>query len=495
MAPDLIEVSFEIPPLERLVLDDSNQPAKDNTGQLYISSRSHRLQAVNQQTLWEHFLRSRLVIPDGAILDAGGGDGLFFALASYMVFNRDNIGRRTVILLDKEKNKVRRAREVAELVKRNFARQTTSDQRPQGYSLTCIVLDSQDLAQMDTQYMIINGQKERGFPKVALVWSNSMFHWIKEPGDKYAALNNMNAVLQRGGILCMSMSAGGTARDFLRAYNKVFAELGVYDSISNPKGFLRAQFEDDPIGSRPLDEIVNMLEDSGFDVRRAVTFRESATYQHPREYADTVGVYGRDSFLRAVPHYGEKKKRTLWAKIVEEFLLTLAKKGWTEGQPYTYWQYNNYLIAIKRSAITTQEKRIPNFMPASYLNRTFLQHGYEDSILQRRGIKIQVSGDEEQIKDRETVVDIADIVRKVLIYTSREWVENDVSPICHIKYNVLNGNQLKLQFEVKTIHEMDFGKEFPAKALSRLQEQGVNMDSKFEGGVRIYEFRIPLLSI
>ncbi|MBI3035883.1 class I SAM-dependent methyltransferase [Candidatus Woesearchaeota archaeon] len=338
MTAQLIETSFEIPQLEELI-KYQDKPV--------FTQVSHGLQARNQLTLWELFLRTGLKITDGPILDAGSGDALFLALAPHMIFSREEIGRRTVIAVDKDPKKVEKTRIVATLVTEDYFRRESK-------SITYVVLDPQDLATMDVDYFLINGRKDKAFPRVSMVWSNSMFHWIRESGDKYRALDNFNFLLRKGGVLCISMSAGGTARDFLVAYNNVFRNLGIYDRNYNPLGFRRAAFETDPVGSRPLDEVVNMIEDSGFDVVSAITLGETAMYHDPKHYARAVEVYGRDAYLNPVSHYSNKGKRGLWRQLETEFLNTLRKKGWVDGQPYTYTQYNNYIIAVKRVDNGTQ---------------------------------------------------------------------------------------------------------------------------------------------
>lgn len=338
MTGKIIKYSFEPPSLEDLARDAEDRPL--------FTQISHGLQAANQMTLWELYLRSGLPLPKGAILDAGGGDGLFLALAPEMVFKMQEIRRRTIILVDLDKNKVSKARRAAELVTESFRKRTTNV-RPEGLSLVYLVQDPQDLAQMDTDYVTINGEKTH-FPQIAMVWSNSMFHWIKEPKDKYSALARFHRVLKEGGILCMSMSTGGTARDFLEAYFSVMQSLGPYSVFNNPAGYRRAEFERDPIGSRPLDEIVSMVEESGFDVAIALAVGESVTYANPREYSNAVKIYGMDAFLNPVSHISNERKQRLWRTMEESFLDRLRKSGWQDNQPYTYNQFNSYIVAKKR---------------------------------------------------------------------------------------------------------------------------------------------------
>ncbi|MBI2580756.1 class I SAM-dependent methyltransferase [Candidatus Woesearchaeota archaeon] len=342
MAPKIIEYSFELPPLEELV--------KDTEGRPLFTQISHGLQAANQMTLWELYLRSGLPLPKGAILDAGCGDGLFFAIAPAMIFDgvkKREIGRRTVIGVDLDERKVRKARLVANLTTANYAARTRSEQRPEGFSLTYYVQDAQDLAKMDPMQMVIDGKQSR-LQKMAMVWSNSMFHWVKEPRDKYAALARFYVMLNKGGVLCMSMSAGGTARDFLEAYNNVMHGLGTYNLAANHSGYRRAVFEPDPIGSRPLDELTNMVEESGFEVLMGVNLKEDVSYKHPLEYANAVRIYGMDAFLNPVSHLARSAQVRVWKSIEYEFMLRAANSGWRVGQPYRYSQFNSYIVAVKK---------------------------------------------------------------------------------------------------------------------------------------------------
>lgn len=341
MAVTIIKPSFRVPPLEELVLDAQGRPV--------FTMGSHGLQYRNQLTLWQLFLESGVELPrKGEVLDAGCGDGLFFALAPYMIFPEPK-DRRPIVGVDIEPRKVKQARRVATLVDADYNMRT---QRHLSY----IVQDPQDLATMSTTDILVEGSKLMSFPKMALVWSNSMFHWIRAAKDKYAALSNFNTLLMDRGALCISMSAGGTARDFLEAYANVMRGLGVYDRNFNSKGYHRAELESDPIGSRPLDELVNMVEESGFDVVLACTLAESVTYASPKQYSGAVEVYGRDAFLMPVTHYSNSRKKDLWREIETEFLKVLGDRGWMNGDPFTYIQFNNYVIAVKRPQYSPEQR-------------------------------------------------------------------------------------------------------------------------------------------
>ncbi|MBI3036438.1 methyltransferase domain-containing protein [Candidatus Woesearchaeota archaeon] len=486
LAPRIIEHSFELPLLEELV--------KDTEGRPLFTQISHGLQAANQMTLWELYLRSGLPLPKGAILDAGCGDGLFFALAPHMVFNRPEIGRRRVIGIDLDPNKIKTARIVAGLIAKGFAESTRTTERPEGLSLAYLVQDPQDLARMDTEHIIINWEK-KGLPEVAMVWSNSMFHWIREPENKYAALDNFNSVLQPGGVLCISMSAGGTARDFLDAYNHVIIlQLRGYDSQHNPRGYHRVGFETDPIGSRPLDEIVNMIEESGFDVAAGIELPESITYDDPRQYSRAVEVYGSKAFLRPVPHYSKAGMRKLWGDIEQEFLNILRKKGWKDGQPWTYTQFNNYIVAVKKAEVVSPEKRVAPVPVTSFLNERFLNASYKAMLSQsRRNMTISLSGNQEEVEGVETTVNIHDIFKAILTYATSNWVREDVMPVCTIQYRVAGEQSLVLGIDVKPTEKKPVQSLFRPGVLKRLQQSNVGMShTDLENGIRRYEFNVPL---
>ena len=471
----LIQPSFEIPRLEELVSDEYDKPV--------FTATSHGLQAANQGTLLELLLKSGVEIPDGPIFIAGGGDGLELALAPHTFFEIGQIGRRTIISVDKDPKKVKKSRQVAEYVRVKYHTIT-------GKSITYIVQDPQDIVTINTRNMFVDGNISP-LPQSAIVWSASVIHWLKTTREKSQAFENFYSILKDKGVLCISMSAGGTASDFLAAYFNVFQRLGAYDKIANPEGYRSGEFEQDPIGSRPLHEIVNMIERAGFTAVLPVCPGESVIYQDPRHYADAVEIYGRAEFLKSLPtSAGEKTKRRVWGMVVEEFLEILRKKGWKEGMPWEYTQYNNYIIATKRK-VPQLKGSYKVFDLASGLNERFLRLGYKRYV--DRGIDIELSGDEQEIAQMRTEVSLQDIFSALFEYAASDWIDKDPKPTVRIRYGILDKETLVLGVDVKTKTERTIPEIFRQKVLVGLQENKVRFDYKsLEGGIRHYEFKIPL---
>ncbi len=473
----LIKHSFEIPPLEELALESNGKP--------FFTSTSHGLQLENQKTLWEIYIRTGLPLPEGPILDAGAGDGILFAIAPHMVFSRQDIGRRTIVGVDIDKNKVWKARQVANTVSENYRQKT-------GLSLVYQVQDPQDLAEMDTKNLIFYGQKAN-MPKFAMVWSNSMFHWIKEPRQKYAALEKFYSVMKEGGVLCISMSSGGTARDFRAAYINVFKGLGFYDIHANEQGFRVQDFEDDPIGSRPLDEIVNMIESNGFQVVSSVTLQESIAYNDPREYSKAVETYGQDAFLRSVPHYGKERKAHIWKEIEKEFIRIIGKGKWKEGQPWEYSQFNNYIVAVRKKS-KMPPKKISHYDLTSILNEQFIALGYNKILIgDDYEIMVHLEGNEKEIEKESTVVDVQGILREVFTYAAKYRAQNGQIP-CIVKYEKLDRMCLELEISVKTNKDLPITGIIKENFLDLLNEQGVVIEHKRIDSeiTSVYKFKIPL---
>ena len=478
MIVNLFQPSFEIPPLEDIIRDVQGTPI--------FTQVSHGLQTANQSTLLELLLISGVEIPEGPIFVAGGGDGLELALAPYTFFAIERIGRRTIISIDKDPKKVKKSREVAKYVEADYRRRTTQ-------SLTYIVQDPQDIVGMDTRSIILNEDKSP-LPQFALVWSSSVIHWLKTKKEKFQAFDNFYSILKNDGVLCISMSAGGTASDFLAAYFNVFQRLGPYDRIGNPQGYHIGEFEEDPIGSRPVDEIANMLKRAGFEIVLPLAIGESIRYTSPKDYVNAVEIYGRDEFLKSLPHTaGEKTKRKIWSEMEEEFLGLLRRQGWRDGDPWEYTQYNNYLIARKkRIHPTIKKERLYDL--SSILNEKFLTLGYKKYLVKDKyTIAIKVSGDPTEISGKKTEINLTEILGTVLAYASSDWVDKDANPVCEIQYSIVNRDALVLKVNVRTKNERDPTLLFKQGSLKVLQDGGVNMSYiNLEGGVKQYEFRVPL---
>lgn len=486
MPTSLIRPSFQAPKLEELLLDEEGRPV--------FTRISHGLQYDNQLTMFEILRRSNIKIngseiplveriPKGPIMDAGCGDGLFEALAPYVdveIFG----GRKVIYGMDLSGKKISTARKVARLVRE-------ADKDEKLAPPTFYIGDPQPLEDMDTKVMRINGNEE-SLPKMSIVWCNSMFHWLRGPEKKYVALQKFNDILKNGGVLALNMSAGGTARDFLQAWSSVISSLGPYNRIDNPLGFHAAQFHPDPIGSRPLHEICNMVEEMGFELVTGATLREMQSYPDPLDYSRAVLIYGADSFLAPVkPHYGRVASDNLWGKIEEAFLHILKTKGWKEGESFIYWQENNYIIARKRTPSGPSIIEIPGSI-TDYLNPNYVKGKY-GRMSDRRHLEISLEGDD--LEGQTTLVDMRKLLAGVLGSSRSNWDNADQDPKAHIEYT-LGENSLQLSVSVRTNDAIPVQKLFKPNFLGRLEHIGVQMtesDGNIAGlGYHSYNFRIPL---
>ena len=109
-------------------------------------------------------------------------------------------------------------------------------------------------------------------------------------------------------------------------------------------------------------------------------------------------------------------------------------------------------------------------------------------------MEIALRGEEKQIRGRKTHVDIDDILNQVLTHAASDWISSATPSLptatCNLTYEV-HGEQLNLSIGVQTVHGFDFDKLLPQNVFGKLQQQGVGMSSKYEGGRKIYEFKIP----
>ena len=100
----------QLPPLEDLVRLD---------GAPVFTDDSHGLQTTNLRTLWTSFIETSVEVPDGNIYDLGCGDGILFAHADRLVFPAT--GRRKIVAMDMDPEKVAKARAVAEYMIKNYS--------------------------------------------------------------------------------------------------------------------------------------------------------------------------------------------------------------------------------------------------------------------------------------------------------------------------------------------------------------------------------------
>ncbi len=491
---------LEIPDLEGLVRDDKGSPM--------FTVESHGLQFTNQMTLLKELRNSGVGVPQGPILDVGCGDGLFFAIAPYVLF--PFIGRRKIIGLDLEQHKVEKSRRIASIVSESYRigtvqeRQAVKDRYTEGrslqavrvnegFSLTYKILDPIDVSDMknrDVDHVSSIIQKEG---LMAMIWSNSMLHWIRDIENKYKAFDYFHALLKKGGVLCISMSAGGTASDFLQAYNNVVVnQLKRYHPESNPQGYRSRAFQPDPIGRKPVDEIAEMIEESGFNIIGLPReLGEPMSYHDPLQYVRSVQIYGRKNFERPFPHYTGTQRKEFWEKLEQEFLAILRAKGWKDGEPWIYRQFNNYVIAQNVTTANPEEEKGSRI--ANYLNQEFLELVYK-GILQtgNKPIAIELSGNKSELQDAKVPINLDSILQPVLKYAAKECCK-EPNPVCVINYSVGVDKRMTLTIEAKLNNPAPINEIFKFKTLAIMQKADVRVSDHFDGNTAKYEFNIPIL--
>lgn len=496
------------PALERLVVDDNDEPALDEGGKPFFSAQTNGLQFQNQLSLWQTLKRSGIEIPRGPWLDAGCGRGMFFALAHFLLWEGYRTGPH-LIGVDMGRENTRDAREVAQRVIRAHSRQTSSPERPEGYNVAIDVLKPQKLQEYAHSIMVPTSDSKSlvaaPLPPLAVVWSNQVFHWIKGEEAKYAAFERLNAVMKPGGVLCMNMSTIGTAKHFLQAYGEIIRGLGPFRPYRR-EGYKRALFEADPIGSQDFDKMATILEDAGFEINDRVSSsrRETVVYQHPSQYAEAARRYGFETFMRPVAHLDDEAKEGIWTRIVQRFLEVLQNDGaWEPGKPYRYKQYNLYFVAKKGVAQRSPERVVFETLfgksigveVASYLNLTYLNRGLAN-ILNKKGrsIGLQLEGEASEIVGVKTTAPLEGILRDVVNTATNEWDEDDTHPSIVVTYKV-QGDDLLLQMRVRTAFDRTPEEVLGKRTLLAAQNFEVRADHRNLGQKeRIYEFKIPLMS-
>ena len=494
MTIKLIQPSFSFPALESLLTSPDGAPI--------FTGVSHGLQLENQLTLWELLLRSGAEIPDGPVLDAGCGDGLFFASAPYTLFKYGNnqaiindvgINVRQVFGIDKDPRKVRHARRNAETVSLNYAAQTATEKFPQGYSTTFNILEPADLSTFDI----------KSIPQVGMVWSNSMFHWIREPRDKLAAIKNFYDTLKKDGILCINMSAGGTAAELLSAYNLALAQLGDYQYPERTIGCVPELIQPDPIGRRPLDELVSLIRRNNFELLiEPAMIGETKVYSNPIDYVRAVQIYGSEAFLHPFPSYGRERAEKFWSLVETEFLNILRNHGWKDGEPWGYMQFNDYVIARKKNLPPKTKKQ--NYQDIGrILNLQFLQLGYQRILGSGEdAIPLTVTGRDNELENRAVSVDIHGILNGIFQYAKEAREPNDKDPIT-IGYEVSFDRTLTLNVNLRSTNAVSRrGRNIIEGTIEEILKQGVIAELKSEhveytfanhgGGRKSYSFKMPI---
>jgi len=170
---------------------------------------------------------------------------------------------------------------------------------------------------------------------ISVVLSNSVLHWLNFPEQNINPLKGCKEiyrVLQKEGIFLLSVSGVGTARKFQKAYYEVVQS--VPDSFFENKMFFRR----DPIGSMGLDELIHILELSGFAVSHALMKYEPVFFKLTDDYINHVKAYGEDAYLSA---FVEQHRNTVWDMISMKF------KDIVGEYNYKHDQFMIYAAALK----------------------------------------------------------------------------------------------------------------------------------------------------
>jgi len=193
---------------------------------------------------------------------------------------------------------------------------------------------------LDSMLDIIRGDIEYlPFKNASLdgVISNSVLHWLNVPEIRqtpYEVLSEVYRVLKNSGVLGISVSGYGTARKFQESYRKII------ENFQKETDFKAELYRKDPIGSMYLLDLVDILTNIGFKIKRAQMDYETIKYKHPAHYVRAVKAYGYEMYLASIP---EGRKEEAWRMIENDFI---KKMGHSE---YEHDQYMIYVIATKES--------------------------------------------------------------------------------------------------------------------------------------------------
>ena len=166
--------------------------------------------------------------------------------------------------------------------------------------------------------------------------SNSALHWLNIPEINQTpekAIVEAFRILKINGFLAISVSGYGTARQFQESYRKI---IGNFQKETDFKAEL---YREDPIGSMYLVDLVDILTNAGFKIKRAQMDYEPIKYKHPAHYVRDVKAYGYEMYLASIP---EGTKEEAWRMIENDFI---KKMGHSE---YEHDQYMIYVIATKK---------------------------------------------------------------------------------------------------------------------------------------------------
>ncbi len=515
-------------PLDELITDEAGRPIcisydKDHnlayvniTGTPPFTQRSHELQANNQLTLCKLLLEQNITIPKGPWADLGGGDGIFLALAPYMLFNnplKPEIGRRSVFLFDMSERKVAIARLVAKLVAEQYERET-------GFSLDYRVpkpLRLEEFGSMveyDRRFDLPAKFEPSGFekkeifdestgrnvliddtdkpiyktnlPKFAGAWLASVYHWIRGFEQKLDVAKRINRSMKMGAPLAAAIATGETAKDLLGGYKDIKDFFGPYSS-NRPWGF-QGPFIDDPIGKVREEDIKSILEQAGFEILFIRSIKEAHVFDDPLKYTLDVLIYGRNEFMNPWRHLDKPLQDLLWENYVcQAFLRRLEQKGWRHGKNWAYEQENIYVVAVKADSPSPYDLSVHVWDISSTFDNAPSLCSKMTQSREWGPLKLTVFGDRRLVEGEVSVVNLRDILDPMLLYASSCRVQREDTPI-DVNYAV-QGRTLKFSIGVWTQEYRPIEKILRNNLdLLRL----VNAYYEQKGDHRIYTFSVPL---
>lgn len=266
--------------------------------QASLYSKSVTMQLGNLRKLMDYLVNSDIILKQGKLLDVGCGTGIFLNEI------QERLGRIEYYGIDL-------SYEMIKIGKKSG-------------------MSSNNLMVGDAEYLCF---KKKAFD---IVISNSVLHWLNVPEIGHTpkhALGEIFRVLKVNSPLAISVSGYGTAKRFQDSYRKV---VKLYKNESNFNIYL---FRSDPIGSMHLHELVKMLIDIGYEIKKAELNYEPVIYKCPADYVNDVKAYGYQMYLAAVP---ESRREEVWAMIRDNFIAMVGNRK------YEHDQYIIYIIAMKR---------------------------------------------------------------------------------------------------------------------------------------------------
>lgn len=165
--------------------------------------------------------------------------------------------------------------------------------------------------------------------------SNSTLHWENVPKIRKTpkkALAEIFRVLKIDSPLAISVSGYGSTKKFQESYHEVIKRFK-----NHPK-FDARLYREDPVGNMHLIDLVNILIDVGFKIKRAQLDYEPVKFKSHAHYVNAVKGYGYTQYVAPFP---ESERQNAWQMIKYDFI-TKSRYG-----KYEHQQYMIYVIALK----------------------------------------------------------------------------------------------------------------------------------------------------